>query len=430
MFERLHALETFGIKLGLANMERLCEALGHPERGFPSLHVAGTNGKGSVTAMAHAALRAAGLRAARYTSPHLVSLNERYVIGDAPVGDAELAAVADRVLDAADALVAYGTLAAPPTFFEAATAMAFELFRDAQVEVAVLEVGLGGRFDATNIVTPLVSAITSIGFDHQQHLGSTLGAIAFEKAGIIKPGVPVVMAPLPADAEAVVRQVAAGRGSRVVRADEGARMEARADEGRAIVEIATPAHRYRPVALALRGDHQVENALVTIRLLEEARVAGVPVTHDAIERGLSDAVWPARLELIELRGGRRLLLDSAHNADGAAALARYLARWHPERPPLVFGAMRDKDVTAILSALLPVVGPVVTTAPANRRAADPDTLVEEVRALDPARAVTADGDPMRALDRAFTSGRLACVAGSIFLAGEVRDGLHGRAILP
>ncbi len=430
MFERLYALETFGIKLGLGNIERLCEALGHPEEGFRSLHVAGTNGKGSVTAMAHAALRAAGLRAARYTSPHLVSLSERFVIGDAPVGDAELESVVTRVLDAADALVAYGTLPAPPTFFEATTAVAFELFRDAQVEVAGLEVGLGGRFDATNIVTPLVSAITSIGFDHQQHLGSTLGAIAFEKAGIIKPGVPVVTAPLPAEADEVVRQVAAERGARVVRADEGARMEARMEDGRAIVEIATPMHHYHPVALGLRGEHQVENALVTIRLLEEANAAGLAVPPGAIESGLAGTIWPARLELIELPGGRRLLLDAAHNADGAAALARHLSRWHPERPPLVFGAMRDKDVPAILRSLLPVVGPVVTTAPSTRRAADPDALAEDVRALDPGRDVTADGDPVRAVERAFGRGSLVCVAGSIFLTGEVRGGLHGRAILP
>ena len=430
MIERLSALEVFGIKLGLANIAALCESLGHPERAFRSLHVAGTNGKGSVTAMVHTALRAAGLRAARYTSPHLVSLNERFVIGDAPAGDAELRAAAGRVLDAADALVARGKLPAPPTFFEAVTAIGFELFREARVDVAVLEVGLGGRFDATNVVTPAVTAITSIGFDHQQHLGSTLASIAFEKAGIIKPGVAVVMAPLPAEADAVVRQVAAERGSRVVRADEGARMDARMHEGRAVVEITTPAHRYRPVSLALRGEHQVENALVAIRLLEEAGAAGISVPPDAIECGLADAVWPARLELLELPGGRRLLLDAAHNAEGAAALARYLARWHPERPPLVFAAMRDKDVRAILEALLPVVGPVVTTAPATRRAADPEALAGEVRALDPAREVASDGDPARAVDRAFAKGRLVCVAGSIFLAGEVRGAFERRAILP
>jgi dihydrofolate synthase/folylpolyglutamate synthase len=238
------------------------------------------------------------------------------------------------------------------------------------------------------------------------------------------------MAPLPADADAVVRQVAAERGARVVRADEGARMDARMQDGRAVIEFATPAHRYRPVALALRGEHQVENALVTVRLLEEARAAGMAVGFEAIECGLADAVWPARLEQIDLPGGRTLLLDAAHNADGAAALARYLARWHPERPPLVFAAMRDKDVRAILEALLPVTGAVVTTAPSTHRAADPDALAAEVRGIDPGRTVAAESDPLRAVHRAFAGARLVCVAGSIFLAGEVRGGFHGRAILP
>ncbi|MGH9347178.1 MAG: bifunctional folylpolyglutamate synthase/dihydrofolate synthase, partial [Vicinamibacterales bacterium] len=207
MLDRLFALETFGIKLGLANIAALCEALGHPERAFSSLHVAGTNGKGSVTAMAHAALCAAGVRAARYTSPHLVDLNERFVIGSQPVSDGDLQSAAAHVLERADALRAAGALTAPPTFFEATTAIAFELFRRAGVEVAVLEVGLGGRLDATNVVTPLAAAITSVGLDHQAHLGETLAEIAREKAGIIKPGVPVVVGALPPEAWGVVREV-------------------------------------------------------------------------------------------------------------------------------------------------------------------------------------------------------------------------------
>ena len=192
MLDRLFALETFGIKLGLDNISRLCAALGHPERTFASLHVAGTNGKGSVTAMAHAALAASGLRAARYISPHLVDLTERFVIGDTPVSMDALQRTADDVLDCADDLIATGALAVHPTFFEATTAIAFELFRRAGVDVAVIEVGLGGRYDSTNVIAPVAGAITSIGFDHQQHLGDTIEAIAFEKAGIIKPGRPVV----------------------------------------------------------------------------------------------------------------------------------------------------------------------------------------------------------------------------------------------
>jgi dihydrofolate synthase/folylpolyglutamate synthase len=430
MLDRLHALETFGIKLGLANITALCEALGHPERAFASLHIAGTNGKGSVTAMAHAALVAAGIRAARFTSPHLVRLNERFVIGAEPVSDPDLEAAAAHVLDAADCLVATGALPAPPTFFEATTAMAFELFARTGVQVAVLEVGLGGRFDATNVVTPVAGAITSIGFDHQEQLGTTLESIAFEKAGIVKPGMTVVVAELPSEAEAVVRRAAAERGARIVGARDGVELTTRMDEGRATLELRTPAHDYGALSLSLRGEHQVENALVTVRLLEAARDSGVSIGFDAIAQGVSQAVWPARLERIDLEDGRSVLIDAAHNPDGAAALARYLARWHPERPPLVFAAMRDKDIDGVLRALLPVTRAVVVTAPSIARAEAPAVLAERIRALDPLRDVSVEADPAEAVARALTGTRLACVAGSIFLAGAVREALRGRAILP
>jgi dihydrofolate synthase / folylpolyglutamate synthase len=197
VLDRLFALETLGIKLGLENISRLCAALGHPERSFTSLHIAGTNGKGSVTAMVHAALVAAGIRAARFVSPHLTDLTERFVIGSTPVAREELARVAHQVLDLAEQLRSAGELPVHPTFFEATTAIGFELFRRAAVDVGVIEVGLGGRFDSTNVVPAVAGAITSIGLDHQDLLGDTLESIAFEKAGIIKPGMTVVTGDLP-----------------------------------------------------------------------------------------------------------------------------------------------------------------------------------------------------------------------------------------
>jgi dihydrofolate synthase / folylpolyglutamate synthase len=428
LIDRLLALEVFGIKLGLANIRALCAALGHPERSFVSLHVGGTNGKGSVTAMAHAALHAAGVRAARYTSPHLVDLNERFVIGDRPVDDATLGAAAERVLDCADGLVAAGVLPAPPTFFEATTAIAFELFRSANVDVAVLEVGLGGHFDATNVVTPVAAAITSIGLDHQQYLGGTLAAIAREKAGIIKPGVPVVTGALPSEAAAVIADVAAEQDAPLVRAD-AMQHSTRMDEGRAVIDVTTAVHHYGPLRVGLRGGHQAGNALVAIALLEQARAGGVAIPFDAIERGLVSAAWPARLEMLAFAEGRRLLLDAAHNADGALALAAYLRAHHPDRPPLVFGAMRDKDVAAIIAPLLPVVGAIVLTAAATPRASTPGELAAAVRALDPARDVIVEADPLRAVDTAWRHAPLVCVAGSIFLAGAVRGALERRAIV-
>jgi dihydrofolate synthase/folylpolyglutamate synthase len=432
--DRLFALETFGIKLGLENITRLCEALGHPERSFTSLHVAGTNGKGSVTAMAHAALRAAGANAGRYTSPHLGSLAERFVIGDGPVNEALMLATAEDVLDCADRLRAEGVLSVLPTFFEATTAIGFELFRRSAVDVAVIEVGLGGRFDATNVIAPAAGAITTIAFDHQQHLGHTLAAIAFEKAGIIKPGMTVIAGSLPAEAMTVVREAAQARGATLVEAAAGTRLEVRMTDGRARVTIETPVATYGPVDLSLRGEHQTSNAVVAVRLLEAAAAHGVRVGRDEIEHGLARAEWPARLELLPLDGGRRALLDAAHNAEGAEALAGYLRTWHPERPPLVLGVMRDKDVSAILHALLPVVSTIITTQAPGPRAMPAQELARRVAAAseelgDRGRRVHATSAPEAAIAEALGEADTICVAGSIFLAGAVRDSLKQRAIL-
>jgi dihydrofolate synthase/folylpolyglutamate synthase len=433
VFERLFALETFGIKLGLENIGRLCEGLGHPERAFASLHIAGTNGKGSVAAMVHAALVATGVRAARYTSPHLIDLTERFVIGRDVVDRDTLAAAVDRVLACADRLQAAGRLRVTPTFFEVTTAAAFELFRDAGVEAAVIEVGLGGRFDATNVVEPVAGAITSIGMDHQQHLGSTLEQIAFEKAGIIKPGVPIVVGPMPPPAHAVIHGIAATRGAPLIEAAATETLHVEMIDGAARLEVTTARRRYGPVSLGLRGAHQVPNALVAIALLETVETRGLPATPDAVASGLAAPDWPARLEMFTLEEGRRVLLDAAHNQDGAAALADYLREWHPNRPPLVFGVMHDKDVDAMLRTLLPAVSALLATAAPSARAVPATELARRAAAVAaeagheiPIRAVE---DPEEAVRLALESSPLVCVAGSIFLAGPVRAALVRRAIL-
>jgi len=429
LLDRLYALETFGIKLGLENITRLCAALGHPEQSFTSVHVAGTNGKGSVAAMVHAGLAAAGVRTGRFTSPHLVDLAERFVIGTVPVDAADLERAVDDVLDQADRLRTAGELAAHPTFFEATTAVAFELFRRARVQVAVVEVGLGGRFDSTNVVPASIGAITSIGLDHQDLLGDTLEAIAFEKAGIIKPGMVMVTGALPPEARTVVSAVARERGARVVDAAGGARVEGDMHDGRATVTIETPGGRYGPLALALRGEHQIGNALVAVRLLEAVRAAGTPIESQAVARGLTDVEWPGRLELIQVPGGPQVLLDAAHNVEGAKALAAYLERWHPERPTLVIGVMRDKDIAGIAGALLPVVSSAIATAAETPRALPARELAARIAAVDSTVTVRAEPDPVAAVEEALSAGRTVCVAGSIYLVGAVRDRLRRRAIL-
>jgi dihydrofolate synthase/folylpolyglutamate synthase len=417
----LFGLEPIGIKFGLENITALVASLGHPERAFRTVHVAGTNGKGSVTAMVDAALRAAGFKSARYTSPHLVDIRERFVVGGRPVSREALAAAVAHVRDHVDALRAAGALAVQPTFFEVTTAVAFELFRRAGAEIAVIEVGLGGRLDATNVVVPVAGAITSIAFDHQQYLGRTLREIAAEKAGIIKPGVPVVAGRVPPEADETIERVAEERGAALIRAWDGVDMVRLQPDSRGErVRLRTPIHDYGEIDIALKGAHQIGNAVVAVRLLE---LLDVPAP--AILDGLAHVSWPGRLELRRLAGGREAILDAAHNPAGAAALASYLQEQSGHKPPLVFGAMRDKDVDDMFRALLPAVSALIATRTSNPRAADPATLAERARAIAPEIRVTVEPSPRDALAAAWRLAPRVVVAGSIFLVGDVMREMDG-----
>jgi dihydrofolate synthase/folylpolyglutamate synthase len=417
----LFRLEQFGIKFGLESIETLLSRLGHPERTFRSVHIAGTNGKGSVTAMVDTALGRAGYRSARYTSPHLVDLSERFVVAGRPVDAAAMRSAAGDVRAAIESLRTEGALQALPTFFEATTAMAFELFRRAGVEVAAVEVGLGGRLDSTNVIHPVVSAITSIDFDHQQYLGSTLAAIAAEKAGIIKRGVPVVVGDVGPEAWAVIERVAAERGAELISARHGVEVAPLPSlaESDNVFTLRTPVREYGTVKLALRGAHQVANAVVAIRLLETLDTHGIAVPPAAMIFGLEHVSWPGRLERRILSGGRELILDAAHNPAGAAALSSYLTGSGETPPVLVFAAMRDKDVGGMLRTLLPAVSRLIVTRAANSRSADPDVLAAEARAIAPDLAIDVIASPVSALDAAWTMSHRVVVAGSIFLLGDI-----------
>lgn len=394
----LFALEQFGIKFGLDNIRALVAALHHPELAYRTVHIAGTNGKGSVTAMVDAALRAAGLRSARYTSPHLMDLSERFVIDGAPVDRERMLAAVDRVRQAADRLLSNGTLDAPPTFFEATTAVAFDLFRESRVDIAVLEVGMGGRLDATNVVRPEVTAITSIAFDHEKYLGSTLGAIAGEKAGIIKPAVPVVVGELPPEALTAIAAIARARGAPLVHAS---------------------ADQAAGYDVGLAGAHQRSNAGVAVGVLTELSGRGLAVGRSAIAEGLRRPDWPGRLDRRRLHDGRELLLDAAHNPAGASALASYLEQEMPARPPLVFAAMRDKSVDEMLRILTSRVGRVITTQASTPRSQDASFLAARVRSLAPDLPVVAAPSVANALAEAWRTAPQIVVAGSIFLLGDV-----------
>lgn len=425
-FQYLLTLEKFGIKLGLANIETLMAALGHPHKQFKSILIAGTNGKGSVTAMTDLALRASGLKVGRYTSPHLVRVEERFAVDGTPVDGDALAALIEEMRQLIDGLLANGTLEWPPTFFEVTTAIAFEIFRRAGVDVAVLEVGLGGRLDATNVVQPIAAAVTSIDFDHEQYLGSTLAAIAAEKAGVIRRDIPVVVGPVPAEARDVLVSMCEMAGASFVEADAGVRIESTSEDGRTSMRLTTSMRDYGWVRLGLRGDHQVPNALVAVRLLEELEQS-LPITPASIVAGIRDVRWPGRLQMIEVPGGRRVLLDAAHNPAGAWALATYLKREFPEPLPIVFGAVRDKDVPLMLKALLPAASRIVMTEPDTPRAHSAEDLAAIARKLSPDAKLDLEPDPARALARAWTHCPVVCAAGSIFLIGNLLSGIGDDA---
>ncbi len=402
---RLYALSKRGARRGLDELAAACAAVGAPVERFPVLHVAGTNGKGSTSAMLAAMGRAAGLRTGLYTSPHLLRFAERIQIDGTPIDDGVLAEHLTTALDRFPEL----------TFFEVATLAAFTIFAEAGVELAVLEVGLGGRLDATNVVErPLVTAVTSIGLDHQEWLGDTIPQIAAEKAAIAKRGVPMVLGPLDDEARAVVVATAEARGATpIVHARRGV------IEG----EAAVFAHEGRSVRarLGLRGRHQIDNAAVACHV---AWASGL-LDDEAIALGLANARWPGRLETIETPDGR-VLLDGAHNPDGVRVLADHLDEHAGPARALVFGAMGDKDFRAMVPDLARRCGTRVYVTPtltgSTRTATPPDTL----RALDPGGL--AAGDLAEALARAREAvgpdGEVV-VAGSLYLVAEARALLLG-----
>ncbi|HZM51113.1 MAG TPA: folylpolyglutamate synthase/dihydrofolate synthase family protein [Vicinamibacteria bacterium] len=392
-----------GMKFGLETMRALVAALGHPERAFPSLLVAGTNGKGSVVAYVDSVLRASGLRVGRYTSPHLVHVRERIVVNGRSISDRALDREVARVRAAAEAVAAAGTLQpaatpgrwlpAQPTYFEVLTAAAFLHFQRARVDIAVLEVGMGARLDATNVVEPLASAIVSVDRDHEAYLGTTLAAIAREKAGVLRRGRATVLGPMAAEARGAIEKAADRVGARLAEAK---------------IPKAPPS--------PLPGAHQVANAAVAVTLLEEARATGVAVDLSKVAEGIARTRWPGRLQ--RLPGRPPLLVDGAHNPAAARALARELRS--EGSFVLVFAAMADKDIAAMGRILFPLAREVVLTRVPGDRAAEPDAIVRRVGArARRARKVGRVRDALALARRLAGPHGLVVAAGSLYLAGEV-----------
>lgn len=428
-YERAPAMPYGEQHLKLARMRELSARLGQPNAKLKIVHVAGTKGKGSTSAMIAAILTAAGYRTGVFSSPHLERIEERFAVDGEPCSSAEFAALVERVRPVVEALDAEASVTGEPhggaTYFEITTAMALVHFVERKVDVAVLEVGLGGRLDSTNICLPMVSVITSIGFDHMEQLGHTLAAIATEKAGIVKPGVPVVSGVTETEPREVVERIAAERGCPLIQSERD--FQHRYHAGRFDFEyaVAGQEHCLEDVPLAMRGPHQAMNAAVALATIAELRRQGWNVSLDAMRRGLSTANLPGRVEF--LAGEPNVVLDTAHNPASAQALATALAEIEVAgRRTLILAASRDKDVAGIVRELVPTFDRVVVTEyQKNLRAVPAGDLSELVRAEMGGKSKAVEvystaAEAWQAVSRTAQDGELVCIAGSFYLAGELR----------
>lgn len=406
---RIYNLRGGVIDLRLDRMERALALFNHPEKTFPSFHIAGTNGKGSTAAMLHRILCLGGYRTALYTSPHLVSFTERIRIGDQEISPDEVVALAEevwqRTLTADIAL----------TFFEFVTLMAFIYFARQGVDVAVVEVGLGGRLDATNLVTPVVSMITTISKDHEAYLGSDLRSIAREKAGIIKAEVPVVLGALPAEVLDLFEEIASEREARTYFFEREFRIFLK---NQGLFEYIGIHQNIPELSLALPGRHQRYNAAVALGALEVAGGA-FPVSGALIREGLATVSWPGRFEVMLERP--TVVLDGAHNGEGVKALIETIEDFRQgRRIKLLFASMEDKEWRLMLNMLVDVVDEMVLTRVSMERSAVPKQLASHVAGRVPHRVMN---DARQGLGYLLTSARpedIVLVAGSLYLLGEVR----------
>jgi dihydrofolate synthase/folylpolyglutamate synthase len=427
-------------KFDLDHMRVLADALGHPERRFASILIAGTNGKGS-TAATLASIFTAGHRTGLYTSPHLRCINERIRVNGEQISDPEFAEIHERVEKIAAELVAQGKLPHLPSFFETLTAMAFEYFASAGVEIAVLEVGMGGRLDATNIVDPCISVITDVALDHQQFLGNTIGEIAAEKAGIIRKNGVVVMLPQHPEANDVLGNIALERNARAVSGVEyvpdvspagnaATNSEGHPErvEGSAFPYSLTVLGQEITVASPLIGRHQFRNTALAIAAAVEINNCGFEVTATHIEQGIRKTQWPGRLQLIP--GMPRILLDVAHNPAGAWALRSALSTYFEDVPlTFIFGAMRDKAIAEMAQILFPLAERVIATRPDNPRAAEPAEIAE--MAASTGTEITCESVVGAALAKARAAtpaNGMIVVTGSIYLVGAVLGMLEKNSL--
>lgn len=419
----LYGLQKHGIKLGLESIQALLAQFNHPERQFPALHIGGTNGKGSTAAITASILRAANIRVGLYTSPHLIDFRERIQVQGKQIPES-------RVVDLVEQFKVVTGLAHTPTFFEIATAMAFQYFAEEQVDIAVLEVGMGGRFDATNVCHPSGVLVTNVSFDHEAYLGDTLGSIAFEKSGIIKPGVPVVTGPLAEEANTVIRQCATDCGAPLRQYGGDFTIDIHED---GVFDYRGCSRNFSGLTCSLKGAHQRVNVACALALLESSVMIDHVISDKAVVEGLTAVSWDGRLETLMTKP--LMVCDGAHNPAAAMDLSRELRELINSVPNrkliLIVALMRDKNIEAFLAQLLPLAGAVILTQINHSRSA----TVQELEAKLPITGPTVHGEPMPSealalANQLANSHDLICVTGSLFLVGAVKSVLVGSTYAP
>jgi dihydrofolate synthase/folylpolyglutamate synthase len=420
----LRSLERIGIKLGLENITRILAELGDPHRQYPVILIGGTNGKGSVAAMLAAVLERAGLRTGLYTSPHLVRLEERFVTGGRSITPGRLAARILSMRETVHSLLGSKGLKTSPTFFEVTTAAALSQFHDDRVDIAVLEVGMGGRFDATNVVDPLFSILTPVEIDHREFLGDNRADIAGEKLGILRPGGLLLTAPQHPEVAAVIRDTCRRRGAAWLESLQAVRV-VHCPSG--TVSFIGTRMEIPPLRPALAGEHQLDNAALAVAAVEILCGRGFDISPLAVRDGLSTVHWPGRLQV--LPGRPRWILDGAHNPAAARSLADFLHRREEARPPvIVFGALQDKDYEGMLRALSPHCSDLILCRPDSPRAAKRESLEDSAGRLG-LQFWWADNFPKAAAAAERRAGPrgTVLVTGSLYLVGEA---LHRKGIRP
>jgi dihydrofolate synthase / folylpolyglutamate synthase len=422
--------ETLSIKLGLANTETLLESLGNPQKDFRAVQIAGTNGKGSTAAFLDSICRQAGIHTGLFTSPHLISITERIKINGEQISEAEFARLTNTVREAATTLVKRGVLQTLPTFFEHVTAIALLAFREAKVELAILETGLGGRLDSTTTAQAEVVAITPVAMDHEEYLGSTIAEIAAEKAAIIRAGVTAVIGPQTSEAlDVIIRRCEAqGVQPTVIGTQTLSQLSGMSSDGRCQITIQTTHGRYENVRLGLRGRHQIDNAVVAVSLSELLGESGFPISRDAIVRGLETANHPGRLELWD--SDPPVLFDGAHNPAAARALRDYLDQSVKSPVTMIFGAMKEKRLQEMARLLFPMANKLILTEIDNVRAA---SLQELIKAVPPGfdqnriRTASSVDDALKKAREITPDDGLICITGSLYLIGAAQTILNSQS---